>query len=314
MTEICTSCTNSVFEEAWWLDTVAPGKWREATVKEGDKVIARLPYYYDNGVITNPVYTQTMGIWMDDSLKSYSKGNSQLHRQKEIIFELLEQLPKTKRISMILDHNASYILPFRWAGFRIEPTFSYRIKGVNLIDPKEDLFGKTVKKNIKAASRGVSIDENTSDFSVLLDMQNRTYARQHRKNPIREDITRKVMESAYRHGHGKLLIARGEDGVPHSAGFFLFDERTCYYLLGGFDPAFNSDGSQNLLLDAGIRFAQSVSADFDFEGSMVEGIENFYRQFGGSQVINYQVSKQLFVYEMFDVLKPRIKKLIGYKI
>ena len=52
-----TPYANSVFEQPWWLDLVAPGKWDEVTVKDGERVIARLPYVLDNGVISNPIYT-----------------------------------------------------------------------------------------------------------------------------------------------------------------------------------------------------------------------------------------------------------------
>lgn len=306
--------TNCIFEEPWWLDIVAPGEWHEATVEENGKVIARLPYVYSKGIVSNPVYTQTLGIWMDPSIRKYTKGNSQLHRQKEIISELLEQLPKAKKISLYLDNKNSYILPFRWHGYAIEPTFSYRIDNLSNVNPKEDLYGKTVKKNIKAAAKKVSIIDDSSDFGILLNMIDLTYARQGRKNPISNDVTLKLVKETHRLGHGRLMIALDKEDVPHSAAYFVYDERRCYYLLGGFNPDFNSDGSQNLLLDAGIRFAKTISNSFDFEGSMIEGIENFYRQFGGKQVINYHVAKQKLFYDIEDVMKPRIKRLIGYKI
>ena len=307
-------CTNSIFEEPWWLDIVAPGQWNEVFVRDGEKIIARLPYCILNGVIENPVYTQTLGIWMDSKIKEYSKGNSQLHVQKEIIKELIGKLPKAKKISLCLDCENSYILPFRWHGFQIEPTFSYRITNIKTLNIEETLYGKTVKKNIRSARKKVYIVDDSTDFEKLIDMQNLTYARQGRKNPISSDITMNLMEKTYDTGHGRLMVAEDDQGIPHSACFFVYDNRRCYYLLGGFNPNFNSDGSQNLLLDAGIKFAQTVSEDFDFEGSMIEGIENFYRQFGGSQVINYHVTKQALIYDVLNAMKPRVKRIIGYKI
>ena len=35
---------NSIFEQPWWLDVVAPGRWSAAEVRRDDKVVARLPY------------------------------------------------------------------------------------------------------------------------------------------------------------------------------------------------------------------------------------------------------------------------------
>ena len=39
-----TSCANAIFQQPWWLDAVAPGRWDEATVERDGRVVARLPY------------------------------------------------------------------------------------------------------------------------------------------------------------------------------------------------------------------------------------------------------------------------------
>ena len=56
---------NSVFEQPWWLECVAPGVWGEAVVRRGDEVVARLPYAlrqrFGLPTITQPQFTQTLG-------------------------------------------------------------------------------------------------------------------------------------------------------------------------------------------------------------------------------------------------------------
>ena len=314
MSEIKESAyTNSVFEQPWWLETVAPGKWGEAVVREDDRVIARLPYVFDHGTIKNPPYTQTMGVWMEPEQREFVRGNSHLHKQKEIIAELISQLPKANNIDLILDHANSYILPYRWHGFHIEPTFSYRIIDLSDEEALKQNMGKTVIKNVKAARKKLTVCTDSDEIETLIELQKMTYARQNRKPPHSEELTRRVMENAFQNHAGRLMVAKDEQGIAHSAAFFLYDENTCYYLLSGQNPDFRSDGSMNLLLTEGIEFAKSVSKSFDFEGSMVEGIENFFRQFGGVQVVNYRVTRKTAVNEFMDAMKPRIKKLIGYK-
>ena len=109
-----TPYANSVFEQPWWLDIVAPGKWGEAVVKDGEEVVARLPYVFDRGRISSPRYTQTLGIWMNEKDRRPLRGNEQFSRQKEIIRQLLDQLPVKNRIDLILDSSQSYVLPLRW--------------------------------------------------------------------------------------------------------------------------------------------------------------------------------------------------------
>ena len=313
-TLIQTEYANSVFEQPWWLDIVAKDSWGECFVEEKEKIIARLPYVNIKGCISNPRLNQTLGIWMDDSLKKFERGNSQLYKQKEIIKQLLQQLPKHKKISITLDSSVEYILPFRWNGFRIEPTFSYRLSCLGGFDEIKKKFGKTVQKNVNAATKKVTIETNAKDIETFLTLLDMSFARQNRKMPINADLIRNAVQKAIECEQGRLMLAVDEQGKAHSGAFFLYDKKVCYYLLGGQDPEYKSDGSQNLLLYKGIEFATTVSEYFDFEGSMVEGIENFFRQFGGIQVINYHVAKQPFFNELLDILKPRIKKLIGYKI
>ena len=78
--------------------------------------------------------------------------------------------------------------------------------------------------------------------------------------------------------------------------------------------AFRSSGAQSLILWEGIQFAAAHSKVFDFEGSMVEGIENFFRQFGGVCTPYYVVSRKTILSQLLQILKPRIKRLLGYKI
>lgn len=304
---------NSVFEQPWWLDAVAEGKWGEILVKEGDEIVARLPYVLDGGVISNPTYTQTLGIWMAPALRAFQNGNGHLRRQKEVIAELLSQLPKHKSVDLTLDSAQGYILPFRWHGYRIEPTFSYRIK--DLSDPAAifERMGKSAKRNFKQAEKKLTVDTDCKDLDILIRLQSSTFARQNRSVPIEEALTRRVMQAAMDAGCGRLMVTYDAEGNAHSASFFVYDKNVCYYLLSGQDPQYKNDGSQNLLLCKAIEFAATVSGAFDFEGSMIEGIEHFFAQFGGEQVINYRVCKQSLLRELMDVLKPRIKRLLGYK-
>lgn len=51
---------------------------------------------------------------------------------------------------------------------------------------------------------------------------------------------------------------------------------------------------------------------FDCEGSMIKGINNFYRQFGGVQMPYYQIYKSMSLkYKMFENIKGFAKAILG---
>jgi hypothetical protein len=84
-------------------------------------------------------------------------------------------------------------------------------------------------------------------------------------------------------------------------------------LLAGTDRQYGNSGANTLILWEGIQFAATVSQVFDFEGSMINGIENFMRQFGAQPHVYYEVRRLGIFKEFAMVMKPRIKHIIGYK-
>lgn len=307
-----TPYSNSVFEQPWWLDTVAPGKWGEVSVEENGQMVARLPYVLERGKLVMPPFTQTLGPWIKPEYRAFCQGNTQLGRQKELISALLEQLPKHRAFHMTFDSANDYILPYRWLGYRYEPGFSYRLKALGDMDRIYASFHKTAKKNIKYARNKTRIELET-DPSNIIAIFDKTFANQRRSAPAGHEFLEKMMAEAMSRGHGKIITAIDDAGNVHSGAFLLYDEKVCYYLIGGSDPAFRSSGAQSLVIWTAIQFAAEHSAAFDFEGSSIEGIENFFRQFGGERVVNYTVIKQSLFADCAEMAKPRIKKLIGYK-
>ncbi len=45
---------NSLFEQPWWLDAVAPGQWHEILVRRGEELLLRFPYVLEkkNGFVS----------------------------------------------------------------------------------------------------------------------------------------------------------------------------------------------------------------------------------------------------------------------
>ena len=68
--------------------------------------------------------------------------------------------------------------------------------------------------------------------------------------------------------------------------------------------------AKSLIVWESIKFAAQHSQVFDFEGSIIEGIENFDQQFGGRCTPYYSVRKASYLYELgylFVERNPRVK-------
>lgn len=299
---------NSLFEQPWWLDIVAPNQWDEILVSNEDgTVIGRMPYVKDGHRIVMPQLTQNLGIWILPELQS------EYVVIQEIIQKIFSAFEKTKFVKVRLSPNNQYVVPFRWLGYHMEPYFTYQITDLSNCDLIYNRFQKKAKKNIRYARNKVSVFTEVN-AQTLWDMLNKTFARQNRKNPMSKELVFLIVESCERNHCGQYFEARDLSGNVHSCIYLVYDEAICYYLLGASDSEFRSSGAQTFLLWEAIQFAAKHSKVFDFEGSMVEGIENFFRQFGGICTPYYEIRKGTLAEEMLLLLKPKVKRLLGYKI
>ena len=307
---------NSIFEQPWWLDIVAQGKWHELTVRnKNNEVIGRLPYAdinkYGLSYCGIPVLTQTLGPWikLDKGMKQVAK----LKRIKQVSEELIKQLKTKRNIDLYFHQGFQYVLPFIWAGYRVEPQFSYIIDDFRDLDIVLTNMDAKIRNLIKGARKNVEIISNIS-VDEMIYLEKASFEKQGRKFPWDEDIIRKIYNLSQQYGHGKALAAI--DKVSKKAiavAFLVYDEHTCYYLLGGKDYASKIQGTQELLLWEGIKFAATVSREFDFEGSMIPGIESFFRGFGGKPYVYYRIRKGSLIADVLEWIKPKVKMLLGYK-
>ncbi len=299
---------NSLFEEPWWLDAVAPHQWECLEVKKGGEIVGRWPICYGKlfgfKVIKNPKYTQTLGPWIKcDSLK-YTKY---LSTKKRILEELIEQIPKKyNNIFITLDSSNEYILPFRWKGFLYSPTFSYRfddLSDINSIWEKMD--NKRKKRIIKAQEKLIIKDDCSLD--ILISMMKKSNERQNRKKRIDVETIFRIDEACKKNNARKFLVAIDNDGNYHAAKYLVYDEKVCYDLLGGADPLFRESDAQSLLMWESIKFASTVSKAFDMEGSNVEYIEQNFRSFGAPFVVNYTIKRLNILLLIADMLSIKVK-------
>jgi len=304
---------NSIFEQPWWLDAVAPGQWSEVTVEKDGHILARLPYCKTKSVgfqvLGMPHYTQTLGYWIDET---GAKNARKYAREKELLTELIEKLPGRANINLDLDHRCDYLFPFVWNGYKVSVAYSYRLE--NLHDPEALWNGlaDNIRREIRKAEKILIVEED-HPIEDLLILQNETFKRQGRSSKEYDELIKRMDEALLAHNARKLLCAADGEGRIHAASYFVYDEKCCYFLIGGADPEMRTSGASSLLMWNGIKFASTVSASFDFEGSMIEPVERFFRSFGGVPTPYWRVTRLNGILSLMEYMKPKVKKLIGWK-
>ena len=304
---------NSIFEQPWWLNIVAPNQWKEIRLVE-DGIFLRWVYCKKGGRVFMPKNTQSLGLYLckEGEEKNGELQLIDLQRQAEIIIKAIDRLPKSNSIDIRLSCNNTYILPFLWRDFIISPRWTYRIDDLSDITSVFESFSHTVKKNIRKASKRVTISTEYR-FEYLTHILDATYQHQNRKNPEDYPRLKQVTAAAIEHNAGRMFTAIDKDGIIHACSFVIYDENICYAWCGGSNPEYRNSGAKSLIWYEAIKFASTVSRVFDFEGSMIESIEAFVKQFGGIPTVYYNVEKRTLLQHVFLFYKRRIKSLIHYK-
>lgn len=283
-----------LFSQTWWLDAAAGDEnWGVVILEEKNLIIGALPYFLQKrnrmNLITQPALTQTLGPWIRPSKAKYAKA---LGYQKDVMEGLIEKLPAFGYFSQNWHYSNTNWLPFYWKGFKQTTRYTYVLP--SLVSEEELWAGleEKIRTEIRKASNRFELqvrdDLGVADFMRLNRM---TFDRQGMALPYSESLVERLDAACAARGQRKILIAEDKQGQHHAGVYIVWDENAAYYLMGGGNPELRSSGATSLCMWEAIRHAAKVSKTFNFEGSMIESVERYFRAFGAIQTPYFNVSK-----------------------
>ncbi len=282
-----------LYFQDWFLDAnCGPNHWIGLVYHHYGNPIAIMPYYmrkkWGIPLIDMPHFTKYMGPWIIEEYRS-------LKWEAKIFKYFIDQLPKVMLVRQNFHPILKNWLPFYWAGFRQTTAYTYRLDRQN----EEKLWAglnRNMRRNIEGAiKRGISIRES-NDLKGFYDLNAFSFKRQGLQIPYTYECLVRHDEALSLREKRKIFIAVHPDGSPMAGGYLMIDGDTVYYHLSGEDALFRSEGAGILLLWNSIlwAFSQDNIQFFDFEGSMIKGVEAVRRQFGAYQVPYFKMSKFRF--------------------
>lgn len=258
---------------------------------------------YGASFIKLPPYTPHCGLFFINESKNNSSKSG---FEKEIIQEVCNYISSQKSALNILafPHIIKDLQPFIWSKYKVIPNYTYQLNLLKTIEElKTDFDSKNRNVINKALKEEVSVAENTLTkqqlYNYFISSLNTTDAniyKEELKNVFLKfsDDLNSFSQVAYK--NNELL------GVV----FCIYDNNNCYYLLGGVNKQAGIQGINNLLILKSIEKAKQLGCStFDFEGSMVIGVEKFFRSFGGTLVPYFTVNKANLFLELALKFKKR---------
>ncbi len=282
-----------VYSRDWWLDTVCGAdKWDVFLMEEKGQVVAAMPYYKPHPkIISMPPYTQTMGPWFKPGADD-TKYTTALGRRQLLCQSFTEKLKNYPSFLQNFHYDITDWLPFYWEGYKQTTRYTYLLHDIADTERLWQNMSSQIRRNITKAvdkyritvKQGIPLDDFIKIYAL-------TFERQNKKVPHQETLKR-LINCCLERQQGGLWGGFDEDGRLHAAAFIVWQESSAYYLAGGGDPAFRQSGAHSLVLWQGIQSVSRYTSLFDFEGSMLPGVERFFREFGGKQTPFHTITRR----------------------
>lgn len=289
--ELCkTNKVTPFFIKDWYLDAVAGSEWDVIILEKSGEIIFAMPYVIRKikgfRIFTMPQLTQNVGPYI--VYPEGQKYNTRISWEKKVIYEFTEKLPPADMYMFQLSHKFKNWLPFYWKNFSQTTLYTYIIPKTRNHNEISREFDNDIRRRIKRLQeKGVEVIES-NNVERFYQINRKTFERKNTRIPYTLETVKRIYENGKKYNSCKILFAvKGDKEI--AGGFFVKDEESYYYLMGGFTEEEN--GGMDIVLYTAIKNAIEEEKNFDFEGSISEDIEMYFRGFGGIQTPYFRIKK-----------------------
>ncbi|KXB02074.1 hypothetical protein AKJ44_01465 [candidate division MSBL1 archaeon SCGC-AAA261F17] len=306
----------TIFHKTYWLETLG-NNFEVYKCLKGQETVGGVPVNYTQlkslKIAHPPKFTPYGGpIFRKEMGKYVSKISTRKKANKALIKKLKENF------SVVYNWNTSPntedLQPFIWEGFSTELKYTY-VLPLNDLDIIWENMDRGRRKDIRKGLENEELYvEIGNDFEELYTLVEKAYSRKE-KNPIDRGIARNIDEIVRERNRCKTFIVKNKESLPLAGIYIIWDEKRAYQLLSGFDPENSPREANPLAIWKAIEFTNNEISptEYDFEGSMIPGIEQYFRSFGGKLIpifqLNWAVSSILLKLLGNDFLRKIIKEI-----
>jgi hypothetical protein len=278
-----------IFFHYSYLDAVTQGNWDGLVIEEDNSPIAIFIIHqkikFGFKCIINPPLSPYCGLWVASNYSS--KAN------KIIPFLAAYLKDKYSYINFTLHHTYKSHLPWAWEGFHQNQKMTMTIANKDS-DQVFDQYEKVVKSDIRNAHKSLQIGL-ISDLEAELPILTKGLL----MSGMNKERASKIIIELSKLPQIKLYKAYDQNGTTHGAILIAQDNKNVYNLINGRSEK-SSRGAMSMLMDHVIKYAMSSEKTFDFEGSTLPGVYQFFKSFNPEITTYHQLYKSR--YKVTDTL------------
>ncbi len=269
-----------VFYQPWYMDIFGI-EWG-VVVQKNENYTLVFPYFIENKLGLKLSRPHNVTPYYGPFICSENNAKVQLSHTE---WEHIKQLMPRWSMQWLTPHyalNSDYLLADNYT--KIE-------KVTHILDllKSEEVLWKEMdsmrRRNIRKADKELTIQENDFDVAVYLDWMRATYQKRNKTLYYEEKIIRKYFNEVMAHNAALAYTCYNIDGKAVAMTLCLFDNVSGYAILVAKNPEIHhSAASSALLWKSIIQCKNKGCTVFDFEGSSIPEIANFYSKFGSTRI------------------------------
>ncbi|MCX6350842.1 MAG: hypothetical protein NTX03_03160 [Bacteroidetes bacterium] len=296
-----------IYSTCGYLDSVCPN-WSAIIITKNNEWLAVMPINISTKNFVSyslkPAFVQYTGILFKPINE---KKHREVYIKKICIQKVIDAIPKNvKLFNQNFSPEFDYFIPFYWNKFLIQPFHSYCLSLEDSIENIENNFSDSVAKRMAKEERyGLHVVENNSIDALISLMLDRKIINEEDAHKLRTLWDYIISINA----GFTIYVTDPKTNKVYSGGAFIIDKERVIFLSSALDLRYKNTGAQSLLIRKGIRKAHSLGniKIFDFDGSMIESLENYNRSFGATPINYFNISKNdlPIVYKIGYFLKSK---------
>lgn len=297
-----------VFFQEWWLDIVCGSNNYEYLITKNGENVSSVSVIFKKGklgisYLSMPPFTPYLGVRY--FYPNVLKESSRLSFEEKVIKQLVGKLNMYSIVEFNLLPEIKNAFPFIKNGFRNHLRYTYIIRH----SEGEEAYLKRMNQKLRKEIARNKIEVLTvDDSSEFVELQRAHLDKKEISNVHQIDCVRALDGELRARGKRKIYAAR-KGKLLLGAVYIVEDIKVNYCVFIAQNKQNKINGLVAKLVDVAIRETIRSGKDFDFEGSMIPGVEKFFRKFGGELTPYYVISKEKNV--GLRILKQIKKKLIN---
>ena len=294
-----------LFYQPKWLNIVCGNNWDVVLSRDVNKKIVGIFVFIleQKGplvLLRTPKLTPYFGLYL---LPNTLTNKQLLDWEEQHINTLIQQLPKFSFCEFCTAPTHTNFINLQFLGFTQKAFLTYYI---NLQIDEKELFENISTRTKRYIKNNVNfiVKLGIDSLKDVTDLHKQTFKKQGIKYPYNSLLINQLIENGNNQHYGKLHTLYNINNELVAFLWVAYDATTMYQILSSYNSNLAGQEAMAILTWNAIKDAKKMNLmHYDFEGSVIKGIEHFFRKFGGDRKIYFNFEKN-------NSMLWRLKKLV----